>query len=46
MAETDLWDDIVVELEYDSTGFLTCDIDIEEDVPGISYRVEEEKGRR
>ena len=34
--ETDLGDDIVVELEYDSTGFFTCDIEIEEYVSDIS----------
>jgi len=34
----DLGDDIVVELEYDSTGFFTCDIEIEEYVSEISER--------
>jgi hypothetical protein len=33
---TDLWDDIVVELEYDPSRFFTCDVDVEEYVSGIS----------
>ena len=34
---TYLRNDIIVELEYNSTCFLTCNIDIEEDVADVSH---------